>query len=575
MFRSHFVSFLAATVAATSPYAPSTTTCPDLSSSLIRDGNTALGPGEAAYIAGRKAKAEDALSAWLEAQAPGLGSSNRNSSSMPTLALSVSGGGWRALLTGAGAMRAMDARETDAPASTAGLLQALTYHIGVSGGAWLVGSWAGANFPTVTELGEDLWLSAFDHGLELPRGWKFLEAYADIAGDLVGKSEAGFPVNLVDAWSRLLAYQFVEGDNGGVATRLSDVAGYSNMTDFSVPMPIINSNGVNAASGQCDPLDNNTVWEYNPFEFGSWDDDVAAWIPIEYLGTAASANTTDCVSGFDNLGFVLGVSSNLFAMEACVENNPFSGATGVLQKIVEDLHVISTEVDFGRVPNPFKGLRSSGEETSEVFAVDELYMVDGGIGLHNDPVAPLLEPARDVDVIFLSDSSADEDNLPTGQCLIDSQEYIANISRIADRLPTIPSIDTFLAQGLNKRAVFFGCDEMEAVTIVWLPNVNTTYQSNLDTSKFQYDKDVTEGMIDNGAAVATQDGDEGWGLCLACAIMMKQEGVVLPDGCDACFEQWCYQEPREAEQPGTTSNSSIPSTGNMTAALVRRSSVKP
>lgn len=526
------ISLLVGAVAATSPYRPTTTTCP--SGDLIRAGNKDLGDGEAAYIAGRKPKADAALSTWLDTQSAGLGS---NSSSLPTVALSVSGGGWRSFTLAAGVMQAMDARE-DGDSSTSGLLQSLTYSIGVSGGAWLLSSWAGNNFPTITSLSHSLWKDAFNNGIEFPNGWEFLASYVAIAADILEKDDAGYPVSLTDAWSRLLSYQMLQGSDGGVAVRLSDVAGYSNMTDFNVPMAIINSNGIDTTAGECDPDNNSTVWEYTPFEFGSWNDDVAAWIPIEYLGTAA--NATQCTVQFDNLGFVLGMSSNLFAYEICVEDNPFSNVTSVLQDILEDLHDISEDTDFGRVPNPFKGYNGTGDPAKEVFAVDELYMVDGGIGLHNDPVAPLLEPARNVSVILLSDNSADEDNFPTGEDMIDAWEYVQNISRISYRMPTIPDQDTFLAQGLNKRAVFFGCDEPETVTIVFLPNVNYTYQSNLATTQFQYNEDVTTGMIENGKAIATQNGAEGWGLCLACGIMMKEEGATLPDGCDACFSEYCY-----------------------------------
>lgn len=528
-----FLSLLVGTVAATSPYKPTTTTCP--SGDLIRAGNSELGNGEAAYIAGRKPIADAALSTWLDTQSSGLGS---GSSILPTVALSVSGGGWRTLLTAAGVIQAMDAREADGDASTSGLLQAMTYQVGVSGGAWLLSSWAGNHFPTITQLKDDLWLTAFANGIEFPQGWEFLLSYVEIAADILEKSEAGYPVSLTDAWARLLSYQLLKGGDGGVSTRLSDVAGYSNMTEYEVPMIIINSNGVDTTAGECDPDNNSTVWEYTPFEFGSWDDDVAAWIPIEYLGTPA--NATECTVAFDNLGFVLGMSSNLFAYELCVEDDPFSGMVSVLEDILEDLHDVAEDTEFGRVPNPFYGYNAAGDPAKEVFLVDELYMVDGGIGLHNDPVAPLLEPARNVSVILLSDNSADEDNFPTGEDLIDAWEYVQNISRISYRFPSVPDQATFLAEGLNKRAVFFGCDEPETVTIVYLPNVNYTYESNLSTEVFQYDDDVTNGMVGNGNAIATQDGSEGWGLCLACGIMMKEASATLPEGCDACFSEYCY-----------------------------------
>lgn len=543
------VCLLLGAVAATSSYQPTTTTCP--TGDLIRTGNTDLGDDEAAFFAGRKPIADAALRTWLDTQSAGLGTTSSN---LPTVALSVSGGGWRSLLTAGGVMQALDSRE-DNDWVTRGLLQSLTYVVGVSGGAWLLSSWAGADFPTLSSLRDDQWLGAFSNGLEFPNGWAFLEAYATILDDLVDKSDAGYPVSLTDVWARLLSYQLLPGSDGGVGVRLSGVAGYANMTEYKVPMPILNSNGVHAAAGECDPNINSTVWEYTPFAFGSWDDDVAAWIPIEYLGTAANATADNCTTGFDNLGFVLGMSSNLFAYELCVEDNASDSMVSVMEDIVAELlHDLATETQFGRVPNPFQGHDAPGvAEASDVFAVDELYMVDGGLGLHNDPIAPLLEPARNVSVIILSDNSADEDAFPIGEDLIDAYEYMATVGRLRDRMPTIPDQDTFLANGLNKRAVFFGCDEPAAVTIVYLPNVNYTYQSNLDTNQYQYDDDVTIGMIANGNAIATQNGDEGWGLCLACSIMMKEPSATLPDGCDACFSEYCYYASEGSNSTATAS----------------------
>jgi lysophospholipase len=545
--------------ASTSPYAPTTTTCP--SGSLIRQGNTHLGDREEAYRVGRKAKADEALASWLDRQSHGLGGAGQGVG-LPTLGLAISGGGWRSFLTGAGVMQAMDGRE-DGDVVTSGLLQALTYHVGVSGGGWLVSSWAGNNFPTVSQLAEQQWKPAFEHGIEAPGGWKgVLAAYADIAADVLAKKKAGYPVSLDDPWSRLLSYQMLGGERGGAATRLSDVARSPSFAGHDVPFPVIGANGVNAVdAGLCGPTDNGTVWEFTPYDFGSWDDGVAAWIPVEHLGTAVGDD--ECTVGFDNLGFVLGTGSNLFGNSACVEASggpppsPFGGELqNVLEKLIDVVHGADEKLDFGRVPNPFRGFNGTGTgqggeiKAKEVFTDDELYLVDGGVGLHNDPVAPLLEPARNVSVILLSDSSSDEDNFPTGARLIDASRYTSNIPRIASRMPTIPTTkDVFLEKGLNRRAVLFGCDEPDAVTIIYLPNVNYTFQSNLPTTKFQYDADVTEGMISNGALTATQNGAEGWGLCLACAIMMKEEGADLPDGCGACFEQWCYRAPKNVTMP--------------------------
>jgi lysophospholipase len=39
------------------------------------------------------------------------------------------------------------------------------------------------------------------------------------------------------------------------------------------------------ARGQYDPQSNSIKYEFYPFEFGSWDRGVSAFMPMEYLGT--------------------------------------------------------------------------------------------------------------------------------------------------------------------------------------------------------------------------------------------------------------------------------------------------
>lgn len=107
-------------------------------------------------------------------------------------------------------------------------------------------------------------------------------------------------------------------------------------------------------------------------------------------------------------------------------------------------------------------------------------------------------------------------------------------------MPFIPPVKTFVSQGLNKRATFFGCNETGTTFIVFLPNVAYTYPSGQPTSKIQYSIPETRGMIANGNAVAMQNGTASWPFCLACAVKNK-DGSKLPAGCNACFEKYCYR----------------------------------
>jgi lysophospholipase len=65
-----------------------------------------------------------------------------NASALLNIGIAVSGGGYRALMNGAGAIAAFDNRTTNSTLQghLGGLLQASTYVSRLSGGSWLVGS---------------------------------------------------------------------------------------------------------------------------------------------------------------------------------------------------------------------------------------------------------------------------------------------------------------------------------------------------------------------------------------------------------------------------------------------------
>lgn len=71
-------------------------------------------------------------------------------SKAPKIAVACSGGGYRAMLSGAGMLSAMDNRTDGANEhGLGGLLQSATYLAGLSGGNWLVGTLAYNNWTSV------------------------------------------------------------------------------------------------------------------------------------------------------------------------------------------------------------------------------------------------------------------------------------------------------------------------------------------------------------------------------------------------------------------------------------------
>lgn len=243
---------------ALSGYAPVKVACP--STPLIRPAEC-LSANETAYIGKRQSIANTGLAAWLKKT-----NSAFKTTTLPSLGLTSSGGGYRALLNGAGVIQGLDGRDSDV--GTSGLYQGLVYEAGLSGGGWLLSSIIGNNWPTVTSLKTGLWETAFEEGLALPDGALAALALTAVVDDIAAKQAAGYPVTIVDAWGRLLSYQLLYGLDGGVADQLSSVTSYSNFTSHNVPYPIITSRGVNTFDGQCYPQANATQYEFHPYEFG-------------------------------------------------------------------------------------------------------------------------------------------------------------------------------------------------------------------------------------------------------------------------------------------------------------------
>lgn len=79
---------------------------------------------------------------------------NNDTAAVPRIGIAISGGGYRALMNGAGAIAAFDSRTTNATGQgqLGGLLQATTYLSGLSGGSWVVGSIYVQNFTTVESI---------------------------------------------------------------------------------------------------------------------------------------------------------------------------------------------------------------------------------------------------------------------------------------------------------------------------------------------------------------------------------------------------------------------------------------
>lgn len=517
--------------AAPNPYVPVLADCP--AGSLLRPAN-GVGNAESAFLKDRATYTDKNLRNYLG----NIYSNFSHVQQLPKLAAAYSGGSYRALLAGAGFRQALDSR--DSKSSVAGIYQALTYEAALSGGSWMLGSISGSGYPTISKQRDDVWEPNFQNGLLAPNGLLAGAAYAQIKADVLAKQLAGFDTTIVDLWGRLQGYSFLSKngeDDGGVSKLFSDIATASNVSSANVPLPILTSLGVFDDPSYCAST-NSTQFEFTPYEFGSWDPSVKSFTQTKYLGTRLENGKTNgsCVERYDNLGFVTGTSSNIFPVIRCSLDALTSTFTDILNKLEKDLKIdirnTTDDVTYAVYPNPFYKLNNV--ETAYA-SQKQLYLADGGIGDENVPIWPLLH--RDVDVIFANDNSDDANNYPNGSEVYNT--YVRARELGLTRMPVIPTADTFVAKGLNKRPTFFGCNTNSTLTLLYFPNVNYTTNSGVSTEQLQFSPQQTAALIENGNHVADYNGTSGFATCVACA-MMKKFTTGLPKDCKGCFDQYCY-----------------------------------
>lgn len=533
-------------IPAGSAYAPKHGSCP--ATPLVR-GADGISRAECDYTTQRHRKASAALKTWLRSVDKGFKSviqewptqSSGGEGRAPVIALTSSGGGYRAMLSGAGVVKAFDGREI-VKTGVSGLYQALTYEAGLSGGSWLLSSISANDYPKISSLQKNLWEEALESSLLVPSILVSSQKdpiYSTVEANVKAKQDAGFEPTIIDPWGRLLAYGLLYGVDGGVRDTLSGLTQTSSFKSYMAPYPIITALGVE--TGSCIPEVNATQYEFHPYEFGSWDTGVAAFAVSKYVGTSLSNGRpiNGCITNYDQLSYVLGTSSNVFAA-ACttlVANNSADASlvqnfAAFVSKPGSDVPVRET---FGLFPNPFQGRHDS----PDVSRLSTLELVDGGVGVgyQGNPIWPFLH-RPDVDVIIVNENSADtKENYPDGTEIVHT--YEAAVAAGLKRMPTIPSVETFVTKKLNQKPTFFGCDSVEAATIIYIPNFNYTFKSGQPTSKIQYYRNETEGMISNGVEIGNYGGKDNWPLCLACGIT-KKNGKKLPDTCIDCFKEYCF-----------------------------------
>lgn len=568
-------------------YTPQIGSCPQTAPTIRSAAN--LSPNETSWLEVRRnATVEPMRDLLSRLNITGLDTNayikqyQNNASALPNIGIAVSGGGYRAMLVGAGMIEAFDSRTPNSTSAgqLGGLLQASTYLSGLSGGSWLVSTLYANNYTSVNQIitqgSGNLW--KLDNTIfEGPdsKGIQLLNSvgyYKSILDAVQGKEDAGFNTSITDYWGRALSYQLVNAADGGPAYTFSSIAQQDWFTQGQAPLPLIVAG--NRAPGEVLVSTNSTVFTINPWELGSDDSALYAFAPLQYVGTnftAGSPRSTDsCVTGYDNVGFVFGTSSSLFnAILTTVNGTNTTGLLSTaLQNAIEGIlgAIGQDNNDIADWVNPFFGYENSTNINS---GVETLTLVDGGEDGQNVPYHPLIQPNRNVDVIFSVDSSADTNatfptsdsgaGWPDGISIITTYERsLAKISN-GTGFPEVPSLNTFMNLGLNAKPTFFGCKNNASAPyplVVYLPNAPYVFNSNTSTFQMEYNDTTRDAIIANAYEMATQGNstlDKNWNTCVGCAILSRsldRTGTKVPDVCTQCFNRYCWNGTVDDRTPG-------------------------
>ncbi|KIK67069.1 hypothetical protein GYMLUDRAFT_37109 [Collybiopsis luxurians FD-317 M1] len=578
-------------------YAPAVNiNCPDLESTqFVREwtaSNQTLNPNEAAYIQTRlNSTIAQAWNDWL-----GNGSqlgydTSQFKGNFPKIGIAIPGGGLRAAQVGAAGLSGLDARNDSAKAAgTGGLLQVASYLSGLSGGSWITGSLFFNNFPTLSDLvfgnGKDLTGWLLDIAFATPDGDDLFSEdnqyfFGSILWSVMSKANTGIDTSITDPWARMISYHFLNQTNRGnfftndtahgAGQLWSNIPTIPAWQQYQTPFPILVTDsrpqGLNATTAlTLEP----TVYEITPFEFASYDPDLSAGVNLTFAGTPMTdkkpINTSACVTGFDQAGFMMGTSASLFNQILDFAHNTLqdfssSDANGLLYVLSRQLSQVRTrEDDVANWPNPFNGLKTTTyDDTNSTW----LSLIDGASNGENIPLGPLFVRERGLDTIVVLDGSADDpNNWPNGTGMLISAQRTSTILQASHQpFPPLPQdAQAFVDTGARERPTFFGCDPTqkppEFPIVVYIPNTppfnGDDPSANTGTFQLQYSPKLQQVLFDqvhnntiSGFVPNTNNADPNFGKCLQCAAVDRARFKLNPvvnrsDFCQTCFNQYCF-----------------------------------
>lgn len=432
----------------------------------IRQGND-LGDDEIKSVSNRRPKTKTALESILKVSLP--------ENAVPRIGIAMSGGGVRAATCAYGFIAGLN---------EIGLLDAVTYAVGLSGSTWLISSFL--------ELGK----SVGEYRQEFLQAitQEHLLAPSAITDTFLQKFVYNQPMSIVDLYGVYLSNKFfrnIDTDIGRQRVWFSDVR--NRVTDGSLMFPLCTAVEISRSKSK-------PIWfTFSPFEVGS--DELGLYVPTWALGRKFLAGvSTDLRNPPElRLGFFMGLWSS--ALSSTFQYTFDVGVKKyvnnlVMRTIIKNvLKQTIGPLQFApiNIANPFYGIQSVSYKDLE-----ELTFVDAGLA-YNLPITPLLNNKRGVDIIVVLDASGK----------VHAEEGAGELRKAENHIRKLglafPKIDY---TGITTQAVhvFVDADPGTPIVLYVVPvkNVQHTdlgdpakeFQTTYQTSNFKYSKRDAERLID-------------------------------------------------------------------------------
>jgi len=302
---------------------------------------------------------------------------------VPCIAVCCSGGGYRAMVATTGNLIGLD---------EVGLLDAITYAVGLSGSTWAISGWFTSGLPITAyrdqlskRIDKDLFHGDIDS--------------TQIATALLKKKVFGQPISIVDIYGALLGQKILKGlDDSTDPNNTFLINQTSRIADGTWPLPIYTA--VIAPDSRRDPYE----WiEFTPYEVGS--EYLRTYVPSWAAGQHFVNGRSTQKAPPQSLGYFMGIwgsaiSANFSEMLTEYESKLSMTVRALLRGAMAYGTIGETRILPAHLWNFTYHMKDKPLQQKEKLAI-----VDAGVDFNN-PLPPLLRSERNVDIIIVFDQSA-------------------------------------------------------------------------------------------------------------------------------------------------------------------------